>query len=148
MDVVGTCSTQETQISRSNTLADVLCTLKNKVNSENINSLWPNDAILLHRPRPTFAQVMASHYRGQCWLAIYKILWHSSQSTAYLNTPNINPQIVFAFEIPATSHRDTELITMKQQQLYKPVVFLEDDVDLLVILQVHVASGIPFANMD
>ena len=51
-----------------------------------LNSLWPNDAIWLHRSRLTLAQVMAccltapSHHLNQCWLIISKVRWHSVES--------------------------------------------------------------------
>ena len=49
-----------------------------------------------------------SHYLNQCWLTMKKNLWHSFESKVYLNTEDINPNVVFEiylFEITATSHR-------------------------------------------
>ena len=50
------------------------------------NSLWPSDAyIWLQGSRSTLVQVMAwcltapSHYLNQCWLAITKVQWCSSE---------------------------------------------------------------------
>ena len=53
-----------------------------------INSVWPSDAIWLHRSESTLAQVMAccptapSHYLNQCWLIINENLWHSPKSNS------------------------------------------------------------------
>ena len=49
-----------------------------------------------------------SHYLNQCWLTINEILWHSFQGNIYLNTQDINPQVVFKIhtsEFTAISHR-------------------------------------------
>ena len=49
-----------------------------------------------------------SHYLNQCCPAINTIMWHSFLSDVYLNTQDINPQVVFeidTFVITAISHR-------------------------------------------
>ena len=49
-----------------------------------------------------------SHYSIQCSHTIKEILWHLFQSNVYLNTQDINPQVVFdiyTFEFLATSFR-------------------------------------------
>ena len=78
---------------------------------DSFNSLWPSDAKCRYRSGSTLAQVMAccqrapSHYLNQRWLTINEIFWHSFQVNFYLNTQDINPQVVFeiyTFEITAT----------------------------------------------
>ena len=80
-----------------------------------INSLWPSDAIWHWRSWSTPIQVMAcclmapSHHVNQCWVTTNKILYNSFQGNIYLNTQDINPQILFeiyTFWITATSTRE------------------------------------------
>ena len=72
-----------------------------------IDSLWPSDAIWHRRYWSTLVQVMApSHYLNQYWLSVNKVLWRSFQCNDYLNTQNINIQVlfeIFTFKIIATS---------------------------------------------
>ena len=52
---------------------------------QDLNSLWPSDAIRRQGTESTLAEVLAccltapSHYLNQCWLIISKVLWHSSK---------------------------------------------------------------------
>ena len=77
----------------------VLCIQKQDL----VNSLWLNDSIWHWKSWSTLVQVMAcclmapSHYLNQCWLKINEILQHPFQGNVYLNTQNINPQVVLEF---------------------------------------------------
>ena len=70
---------------------------------QNINSLWPHDAVWQHRSGSKLAQVMAwcliapSHYLNQCWLIISKVLWQSPESNFTGNVQDIYPW--YKFEI-------------------------------------------------
>ena len=61
-----------------------------------VNSLWPSDAIWQRESRSTLAQVMArcltapSHYLNQCWLIINKVQWNSSEGNFTKDTSAIN----------------------------------------------------------
>ena len=63
---------------------------------QEVNSLWPSDAIWWQRSGSTLAQVMAcclmasSHYLNQCWLIINKVVWHSSKGMFTRDTSAIN----------------------------------------------------------
>ena len=52
---------------------------------DDVNSLWPSDAIWWQRSGSTLAQVMdcclmaPSHYLNGCWLIIEDVLWHSPE---------------------------------------------------------------------
>ena len=79
------------------------------------NSLWQSDIIWRWGFWSILVQVMAccpmapSHYLNQHWLIINEAVWHLFQGNIYLNTQDINPQIVieiYKFDITATSQRD------------------------------------------
>ena len=68
------------------------------VNStNNLNSLWPSDAIWWEGSRLILVQVMTccptapSHYLDQCWHIITKVQWYSSEGN-------------FAWDVTAISH--------------------------------------------
>ena len=66
------------------------------VDSQNVNSLWPNDIIWWHRFVSTLAQVMAcclmapSHCLNQYWFIIISVLCHSHQGNSAGNTHESN----------------------------------------------------------
>ena len=57
-------------------------------------------------------QMATSYHLNQRSLTINEILWHSSQGKLYLNTQDINPQVVYEiqpFEITSALPRKNEL---------------------------------------
>ena len=68
---------------------------------QQLNSLWPSDAICRQRSGSTLAQVMAwcltapSHYLNQCWLIISEVQWHSYLGNFTRDTSTINHQNQF-----------------------------------------------------
>ena len=71
------CITELTQV------IDVMLLLVAPRSSDQVNSLWPREAIWWHGSRSTLAQVMAcclkapSHFLNQCCVLICEVLWHS-----------------------------------------------------------------------
>ena len=63
---------------------------------QQVNSLWPSDAIRRQRTESTLLQLMAccltaqSHYLNQCWLIISKVLWHSSEGIIMRRSEDTN----------------------------------------------------------
>ena len=91
------------------------CATTDNSNNE-VNSLWPSDAIWWHRTESTLAKVMAwclmapSHYLRQCWLFIkWEGLWHSLEHnfTGSIQVTILYDELqIYTFKIIATPLRE------------------------------------------
>ena len=70
-----------------------------------------------------------SHYLNQCWLAINKIHWHSFQGDIWLNTQDIDPQVIFqiyTFKITAMSPKwVNSLAPGKFEWNFRHIIFMQ-----------------------